>query len=255
MFMSSLNSGATSRRKTHSELQEKITTALSSINLYVNGLDVFDGDLKSQLSKHLLRTLCTDLVNSIVVYLASEQGIVCDTENLSTDARSKLIGKFNGVQKDALQKVHQTLPSGNVDEFLLNMEAVCGAGVLEMMIRNDRKRDRQAMTSHRMSLLEQLETATDPALTLHLAVLILVQVQLQRMVHFSGKFVPQMISFLRGKVPKEVHERLAEFQDMVMKSMSTEDAEEKTRLNATLVSGLKTLKELVGNYKRVSESK
>ena len=169
MFMSSLNASATTRRKTHTELQERITVALGSINLYANGLDVFDGDLKSQLSKHLLRTLCTDLVNSIVVYLASEQGTVCDSENLSTDARLKLINKFNGVQKEALQKAHQTLNSGSVDEFLSSMETVCGAGVLEMMIRNDRKRDRQAIAGHKMSLIEQLGNAADFALTLHIA--------------------------------------------------------------------------------------
>ena len=64
-----------------------------------------------------------------------------------------------------------------------------------------------------------------------------------------------MIGFLKGKIPKEVHERLVEFQDMVMKLMSAEDADEKTRLSDTLAVTSKNLKEIVGNYKRVSESK
>ncbi|XP_003740408.1 E3 UFM1-protein ligase 1 [Galendromus occidentalis] len=255
MFMSSMNASATSRRKTHSELQEKITVALGSISLYANGLDVFDGELKSQLSRYLLRSLCTDLVNSIVIYLASEQGTECESESLSTDARLKLINKLNSTPKEVLLKIHQNLNGGTIDDFLATMETVCGAGVLDMMIRSDRKRDRQTMTSHKMSLLQQLETSSDPALTLHIAVSILVQIQLQRMVHFSGKFVPQMIAFLRGKIEKEVFEKLVEFQNMVMKSMSTEDPEEKSRLNESLAGDLKTLKELVGNYKRLSESK
>lgn len=40
-----------------------------------NVLSIFSDDIASQLCKHLQRTLCTDLTNNIVSYLAQEHGL------------------------------------------------------------------------------------------------------------------------------------------------------------------------------------
>ncbi|XP_022647559.1 E3 UFM1-protein ligase 1-like [Varroa destructor] len=255
LYMSSMNASASNRRKTHNELQERISTAIAQITLYGAGLDIFNGDLKIQLTKYLLRSLCTDLVNVITVYLTAELGLPIETENPNPEQRLRMINKMGGAQKETLLKVHQNLSGNSVDQFLGNMESVYGAGVLDMMIRVDRKRDRQVMSGHKLTLTEQLTNASEPALALHLAVLVVMQTQMQKMVHFSGKFVPQMVNFLKGKVSPDLHAELCAVEELVMKDMKLEEGAEKQELKGKLRDKLNELKELVVNYKRLSESK
>lgn len=49
---------------------------------------VHAGDAAVQLSKYLLKTLCSDLVNMIVIYLAEDLGILTE---VPTEITSKVI--------------------------------------------------------------------------------------------------------------------------------------------------------------------
>lgn len=68
------------------------------------------------------------------------------------------------------------------------------------------------LSNQRHSLLAQLDDTTDPALCLHLAVLLIFQTHNQNMLHASGKFVPQIISFLQKQVPLELYQLLSTYQ-------------------------------------------
>jgi len=60
--------------------------------------------------------------------------------------------------------------------------------------------------------MEQLRTETDPAMTLHLAVILLVQAVSQCMVHAPGRCVPHIITYLRERLPLDHHQLLVKLQ-------------------------------------------
>ncbi|CAL4111274.1 unnamed protein product, partial [Meganyctiphanes norvegica] len=72
VFQSSLSGGGQSRRKTHQQLQEKVTALLTTAKLCEKPIKVFNEDQQILLKKHLLKTHCTELVNELVLYLADD---------------------------------------------------------------------------------------------------------------------------------------------------------------------------------------
>lgn len=56
---------------------------------------------------------------------------------------------------------------------------------------------RNLILCHKHGLLEQLTNCTDPALVLHLAVLIIFTISTQTMLHASGRHVSAILTFLQ----------------------------------------------------------
>lgn len=66
---------STSRRKTHSELQDKINVAVNDVRLYEKAIKQFSNkDTQTQLAKYLLKTVGTEIVNTVFVFLSEENG-------------------------------------------------------------------------------------------------------------------------------------------------------------------------------------
>lgn len=62
-----------SRRKLHSELQDKLNMLLNDIRLYEKGIKQFPNkDTQTQLTKYLIKTVATDLVNNLFLFVAQE---------------------------------------------------------------------------------------------------------------------------------------------------------------------------------------
>ncbi|CAN7982449.1 unnamed protein product [Ixodes pacificus] len=212
-------------------------------------------DLQSVLGKHLLKTLCSDFTNLVVGYLAMEQGAAKEADvppNMAPEVRLKWIQKLPADIKGPVLKLHQSLSAKTTEDFLADVDVVLGAGVCDMIIRSDKKKEsRQALHGHRQALLAQLAEAREAALCLHLAVLLVAQAQTQRMVHASGKFVPQLVAFLRTQLPPEVFATLHEAQELVMKHLTLDDtSEEKSEVASKLEELIPRLKELGATYKR-----
>jgi hypothetical protein len=83
-------STAHNRRKTHSELQDKLNAMFVNVRLFEKGIKQFsDKDVQLQLSKYLLKTLCTEITNEIFSYVAQENMIQYDqAKELSPEVRS-----------------------------------------------------------------------------------------------------------------------------------------------------------------------
>lgn len=65
----------TSRRKTHSELQDKINVAVNDVRLYEKAIKQFSNkDTQTQLAKYLLKTVGAEIVNTVFVFLSEEHG-------------------------------------------------------------------------------------------------------------------------------------------------------------------------------------
>uniref|UniRef100_V5H7L8 E3 UFM1-protein ligase 1 homolog n=1 Tax=Ixodes ricinus TaxID=34613 RepID=V5H7L8_IXORI len=254
VFLTSSSASGAARRKTHAELQDKLASLLTSIQLFDKGLKLLPDDLQSVLGKHLLKTLCSDFTNLVVGYLAVEQGAAKEADvppNMAPEVRLKWIQKLPADIKGPVLKLHQSLSAKTTEDFLADVDVVLGAGVCDMIIRSDKKKERQALHGHRQALLAQLAEAREAALCLHLAVLLVAQAQTQRMVHASGKFVPQLVAFLRTQLPPEVFATLHEAQELVMKHLTLDDtSEEKSEVASKLEELIPRLKELGATYKR-----
>lgn len=89
IFESTMASTAQSRRKTHSELQEKLNAMFVNVRLFEKGIKQFsDKDVEQHLAKYLIKTLCTEITNEIFCYVAQENMIQYDqAKELSPEVR------------------------------------------------------------------------------------------------------------------------------------------------------------------------
>lgn len=72
-------------------------------------------------------------------------------------------------------------------------------------------RHRPQLLGHRQALLEQLTSSADPALVLHLTALILFQAMTQTMLHASGRFVSNILTYLQPHLSAEVFNTLQRY--------------------------------------------
>ena len=76
MYQATLTKSMHNKRKTHSELQEEVNSLYTSLRLYEKGLKEIKNDAnKDNLSKHLLKTSASQILDSIVLYVAEDNMI------------------------------------------------------------------------------------------------------------------------------------------------------------------------------------
>ncbi|XP_041352630.1 E3 UFM1-protein ligase 1-like [Gigantopelta aegis] len=207
------------RKKTHGDLQEKLNGLWSNVKLFEKGLKLFPEDAHSQFVRHILKTLCTDISNMVVNFIATDNMLsVSDELQITPEARLKIISKLPTEIQGPLTKLHSSLNSKTLEEFFSSLEYLCGPENLGILFKKlDKKRERQIVFAHRQTLAEQLRQETDPAMTLHLASVILFQTFTNNMIHVPGRLVPQVIQFLSEYLEKDVHEKLVNLQELVVK--------------------------------------
>lgn len=113
--------------------------------------------------------------------------------------------------KAALGALNKTVASGtSVDDFLGAAETALHA--CSMILKKiDKKKDRQLILCHKHGLLGKLTNCQDPALVLHLVVLVVFTVSMQSIVHASGKHVAALLSFLLPVLSDEQSTTLRRF--------------------------------------------
>uniref|UniRef100_A0A8C2SQ05 E3 UFM1-protein ligase 1 n=1 Tax=Coturnix japonica TaxID=93934 RepID=A0A8C2SQ05_COTJA len=175
-----------------SDLQEEFSNLYNNIRLFEKGTKYFTDETQTNLAKHLLKTVCTDITNLIFNFLASDS--MMTTENYST------------------------ITSESLEDFLSYLDAA--ADICDIMVKKgDKKKERQVLFQHRQALMEQLKVAEDPALVLHLTSVLLFQFSTHCMLHAPGRSVPQIINFLSGKIPEDQHSLLIKYQGLVVKQL------------------------------------
>lgn len=114
-----------------------------------------------------------------------------------------------------LQNLHKAVQGGSVDEFLTETEAALSA--CDVVLRKvDKKKDKAIASQQRHVLIEQLSTAQDAALVLHVAVLLLFHTVTQTVLHASGRFVPQITTFLLPHLPTSTADLLSTLQGKLL---------------------------------------
>ncbi|XP_035535052.1 E3 UFM1-protein ligase 1 [Morone saxatilis] len=228
VFMSSTSSpSGANKKKSMKDLQEEITNLYNNIRLFEKGTKFFSDETQVHISKHVLKTLCTDVTNILVNFLAAD--LMMSVENPSTisnEVRVKILGKLSEDTKGPLMKLHNCLNGKTIEDFLTNIETcaeVCGF----MLKKGDKKRERQALFLHRQALTEQLKDTEDPALVLHLTSVLLFQASTHCMLHAPGRCVPQIIGTLTGRIPTEQQQLLSAYQSLVVKQLVSQSQSRK----------------------------
>uniref|UniRef100_A0A3B4U3J9 E3 UFM1-protein ligase 1 n=1 Tax=Seriola dumerili TaxID=41447 RepID=A0A3B4U3J9_SERDU len=201
VFMSSSSSpSGANRKKSMKDLQEEITNLYNNIRLFEKGTKFFSDETQVHIAKHILKTLCTDVTNILVNFLAAD--LMMSVENPSS------------------------ITNETIEDFLTNIETcaeVCGF----MLKKGDKKKERQALFLHRQALAEQLKDTEDPALVLHLTSVLLFQASTHCMLHAPGRCVPQIIGTLTGKIPTEQQQQLSAYQSLVVKQLVSQSQSRK----------------------------
>uniref|UniRef100_A0A8C9ZTT7 E3 UFM1-protein ligase 1 n=1 Tax=Sander lucioperca TaxID=283035 RepID=A0A8C9ZTT7_SANLU len=202
VFMSSTSSPSrANKKKSMKDLQEEISSLYNNIRLFEKGCKFFSDDTQVHIAKHILKTLCSDVTNILVNFLAAD--LMMSVENPSTitnEVRVKILGKLSEETKGPLMKLHNCLNGKTIEDFLTNIE-ICAEVCGFMLKKADKKKERQALFVHRQALSEQLKETEDPALVLHLASVLLFQGSTHSMLHAPGRCVPQIIGTLTGRIP------------------------------------------------------
>lgn len=200
-----------SRRQTHNELQNKLNTLIGDVRLFEKGIKALPTESQPTLYKYLLKTLCTEITNEILKYLAAEQGNEISCDNLTNEQRLKIINEQLPIEiKPPLQNLIKSLTSQNLDDFMINVEESLTA--CSMIIKKiDKKKDRLIVLNHKHSLLEELNKCDDPALVLHLAVLIIFVTVTQNMLHASGRHISTILVFLKQFMKEEDYAQMSSF--------------------------------------------
>jgi len=210
------------------DLLDKVNGMWSNVKLFSKGITLFNGELQVTLSKHLLKTICTDITNIIfVIYSKDHLLSSCDENTLTSELRTKILSALpDNEATKVLVKLHSSLNEKEVENFLAQLDQLCDLPAdLEIGLKKpDKKKDRQLIFNHRQGLIEQLRTEADPAMTLHLAVILLIQATSQCMVHAPGRCVPQIITYLKEHIPVDQYELLIRCQDLLVQQLKLKSA-------------------------------
>ncbi|XP_040921074.1 E3 UFM1-protein ligase 1 [Toxotes jaculatrix] len=220
VFMSSTSSpSGANKKRSMKELQEEITNLYNNIRLFEKSTKFFSDETQVHIAKHVLKTVCTDVANILVNFLAAD--LMMSVENpssITNEVRVKILGKLSEETKGPLMKLHNCLNGKNIEDFLTNIE-ICAEVCGFMLKKGDKKKERQALFLHRQALTDQLKETEDPALVLHLTSVLLFQASTHCMLHAPGRCVPQIIGTLTGRIPTEQQQLLSAYQGLVVKQL------------------------------------
>ncbi|KAM9234341.1 E3 UFM1-protein ligase 1 [Dugong dugon] len=223
VFLSSTSATGTGRKRTIKDFQEEVSNLYNNIRLFEKGTKFFADDTQAALTKHLLKTVCTDITNLIFNFLASDLMMaVDDPAAITNEVRKKILSKLSEETKAALTKLHNSLNEKSIEDFLSCLDSAAEACDI-MVKKGDKKRERQILFQHRQALAEQLKVTEDPALILHLTSVLLFQFLTHSMLHAPGRCVPQIIAFLNSKIPEDQHTLLVKYQGLVVKQLVSQN--------------------------------
>ncbi|KAG1953551.1 E3 UFM1-protein ligase 1 [Pimephales promelas] len=218
-FMSTSSTGAGgSRKKNMKDLQEEINNLYSNIRLFEKGTKLFSDETQATIARHVLKTVCTDVTNVLLSFVAAEHMTSDSSTAITSEIRLKILAKLSDEVKSPLMKLHNSLNGKAIEEFLSCLETSaeeCGL----LLKKGDKKRERQALFVHRQALMEQLRDAEAPALVLHLTSILLFQNVTHCMLHAPGRCVPHIIGFLQSKIPEDQLKMLSQYQGLVVKQL------------------------------------
>lgn len=167
--------------------------------------------------------------------------------SLYSQVRAKTINKVDPELKEHFTKLNSELNSTSAEDFLAELES-CSSKVDLMIKKVDSKKEKVILSENQQSLIVQMSECQDPILSLHMSVLLLFQLTHNRMLHASGKFVPQLLSFLQKDLDGKLYAILKSSQDLVLQSVSSKEEELKQELLSQMSTLCADYKQLINEF-------
>lgn len=234
------------------EIEDRLNVIAVNVRVFDKGIKHLDKSVQPSIIKYLLKTLGLDFITEIFK-LACNQNVVQCPNNLTTEARQKLLLEFPKDIKDSLGELHRTVTGESIDDFINAIEPAMVSCCL-VLKKYDKKKDRPVIVGHREALLDQINSSQDPALALHLATNILFIVATQSALHMSGRHVSSILSFLQTHLELEAISVLTKYHDLVLKLLSSSDESEKAATLTLLEEGLQEIKNIANDAKKYVKS-
>jgi len=228
-YQSTLASSLQNKRRSHTSLTDHVNTLHTTLRLGEKAVAEFaQEEHRASLGRYLLKEYGNEMVNEMFQYVAEENMVKIDQEKeLSPEIRVKIIGQLPKDISEPALKIHKSVLGSSVSEFLSVLDTFI-VPLCDVMLRKpDKKKDRQILFGHRQSLQEKLHTELDPALVLHLAVLLLFHhIHGSMLLQASGKFVPIIIEHLskEGNLTSEQVSVLTTQQTLVVAGFGKSDS-------------------------------
>lgn len=131
------------RRKKYNELQEKLNDLVLKVRLFEKGYKQFSSqEVQQQLSKYLLKSICTDVANEIFAYIVQDDGKF-EGKEMTNELRAKILNSLPNDQKGPLNTLNKSLGSSSVEDFLNIIDEVVGPGFCDILLKKpDKKKER-----------------------------------------------------------------------------------------------------------------
>ncbi|CAF0946717.1 unnamed protein product [Brachionus calyciflorus] len=231
-----------SKKLTIKDVQEKARLFLVQGRLFEKALKLFtDAKVQETLNKHLVKTSCSEITNEMLKFIATEQMLQINDENLNPDSRSKLIQKLKDPFKHKFTELNQALANKSCSEVIDLIEKVA-IEALELSIKKDQKREKEVLLQLRESTKESLNEEKDPATVLHLVCLLLFYFSTNQFLNAPGRCVPNILEFLRTNLIDETYTKLIYFQNVIIENVTKGKANEESNvITDELVNEVKTI--------------
>lgn len=206
-----------SRRKTHAALHDNILSHYDDIKLYQKGIKQLANseDIEQQMNKYLLKTTATALVNACFDFFDESDEPVKTAEN-----RMQILNKTTDKDiKESFANLHKSLNGTSVDELLAFAEDTFSR-INIMMKKLDKKKEKALLESHKKALLDKLAETDDPPLVFHLVCTILFQEASQTIIVVPGRFVSNIMNFLKPRLINTVYAQLQNYHSLVLKTLT-----------------------------------
>ncbi|KAK4883689.1 hypothetical protein RN001_007008 [Aquatica leii] len=240
------------RRHTHNDAQNKVNALLGDVRLFEKGVKCFTVDAQQNLYKYLLKTVCLDILNELLDYIASERGLNIDADKFNNEQRQKFINDLPVEYKSSFQILLKTVLGQNLDEFMTAVEE-CLTLCSMILKKIDKKKDRLIILNHKHSLLEQLDKCEDPALVLHLSSLVIFITATQCMLHCSGRHVSTVLIYLKQYLTSEHSSELCSYHDLV--TLLLNNGSEEESIKEQLKEKMSVIKAIANDFKKGTSDK
>jgi len=150
-----------SRKQQQQQLSTQLNSLYANYQLFKNGMeDMNDEKSTPNLTKHLLKTVCTNIANLLVEINANYHMVEFPSTIETAAQRQTILQSLPSQVSKSLDKLYSTLSKSSIDEFQDCLDTVCSNSQIKLKSL-DKKSERALLDNHQKELKEQLETEQD----------------------------------------------------------------------------------------------
>lgn len=175
--------------------EETINSLYNTVLLCEKGLKVFEDAVRSQIEKHILKTLCLDLTKATFTKLAEEHDCPFQGDNMKLDS---IVAYLPKNAKPFATSIITSVTSGtNVQEFIESYTELTDPQYTQLLVKKlDKKKERNMVFAQKQSLLEQLKTEEKSANLLNMACNLIFIKQHSTLLHVPGRCTSAVVKHI-----------------------------------------------------------